>query len=774
MNERKTENIIREHFKDDEWYKNEDIILEEQKSENPQIIKLLKNASKNGNADGRPDFLIQFKNNSNFIIVIECKADVKYHKSEKQDKYKKFAIDGVKFYSSYLSKEFDVLAIAISGTNKNNLLINHFLQLKGTQRIGSIFANQLLTAKDYLNGYIKDNRKFSQNFLELLTYSKELNDKLHFLKIPESQRSLLIAGSLIALKDKAFYNSYKIENSIDSLINSFLDKIKTQLSNVDNKNIEDIITTFSFIKTNTILSKDIKIFKEIIMDIDEKINSFIKNYQYFDTLGQFYIEFLRYANNDKGLGIVLTPPHITQLFCELANVNKESVILDNCTGTGGFLISAMQGMVKDASGDSGKEIQIKKEQIIGIELQHDIFTLLCANMFIHGDGRSNLFKGSCFDDRIKEAVKKFKPNVGFLNPPYKNNKNDIDELEFVLNNLSMLEKGSYAIAIIPMQSALCNKGKVLALKQRLLEEHTLDAVLSMPNELFKNSDVGVNTCIMILKAKEKHPSGYKTWFAYCKDDGFTNKKTQGRADYDKRWEEIKEKWVNIFRNREEIIGFSVKQEIKASDEWCIEAYMKTDYTKLNKENFIANLLKYSGFLFLNNLKDVVSKDSIIQKDIKLKTNEWNFFKIIDLFDIEKGGVDTIGKTLEGGIPLVSSTEYNNGVTKFIQNNNKLFTKHKITVASNGSVGETFFQSTDFYATSDTNILIPKYNINQYIIFFIITIIRNEKFKFDYGRKWGKARMEKTIIKLPVNSKDEPDFEFMENYIKSLPYSKNLE
>ena len=82
--------------------------------------------------------------------------------------------------------------------------------------------------------------------------------------------------------------------------------------------------------------------KDIVDEIDGKINNFIKTYKYFDTLGQFYIAFLRYANNDKGLGIVLTPPHITELFCEISNINKDSVILDTCTGTGGFLISAMQ------------------------------------------------------------------------------------------------------------------------------------------------------------------------------------------------------------------------------------------------------------------------------------------------------------------------------------------------------------------------------------------------------------------------------------------------
>jgi type I restriction-modification system DNA methylase subunit len=126
-------------------------------------------------------------------------------------------------------------------------------------------------------------------------------------------------------------------------------------------------------------------------------------------------------------------------------------------------------------------------------------------------------------------------------------------MQFILNNLSFLEKGSYCIAIVPMSCALAQSGDRLALKQQLLEYHTLDAVLSMPNELFKNSNVGVNTCIMIFKAKEKHLNNYKTYFAYCKDDGFINKKTEGRADYSKMWNGIKKKWVDSFRNRDEIV-----------------------------------------------------------------------------------------------------------------------------------------------------------------------------------------------------------------------------
>lgn len=597
-NERITEDFFRDAIKKDELYSKGKIILEEQSSKNVKIDKLLKNASKNGIGGGRPEFIIQFKENPDLIIVVECKPNVLFHRSKDGTKYKEYAVDGVLLYSSFLSKEYDVLSIALSGEERNSFRISHFLQLKGTKEPHRMFEeDKLLPLSDYLNGYKTDERKFNQDYQELLKYSKALNDKLHSIKIPESQRSLLISGVLIALKDVAFRNAYKFQKPKE-LSENLINTIKNKLSDVQNEHITELTTTYSFIKTHTILSKEENKLRDIITEIDEKINNFIKTYKYYDVLGQFYIEFLRYANNDKGLGIVLTPPHITGLFSELARVNKDSVVLDNCAGTGGFLISAMREMIKDADNESKKVEKIKHEQIIGIEFQHDIFALICSNMYIHGDGRSNLIKGSCFDEKVINHVKELKPNVGFLNPPYKSTKTDPEELEFVLNNLSMLQKGSLCIAIIPMSCALAQSGIGLTLKENLLKKHTLEAVFSMPTELFHNSDVGVNTCVMVFRANEKYVTNYKTYFGYWKDDGFIKRKA-GREDYKNKWSEIKNYWLENYRNKEEVKGFSVKKYVTAKDEWCVEAYMKTDYSKLNETDFEKTLKDFVAFKFLN-------------------------------------------------------------------------------------------------------------------------------------------------------------------------------
>ena len=157
------------------------------------------------------------------------------------DKYKDYAVDGVLLYSSFLSKEFDVLAIAVSGQEKEKLKISHFLQLKNTKEAYSIFSDdKLLDLSDYENGYKTDERKFNQDFQELLKYSKTLNDKLHTLKVKESERSLLISGTLIALTDKAFCSSYKLKNP-SSLANYLIATIEEKLTEVQNEHIKNIV-----------------------------------------------------------------------------------------------------------------------------------------------------------------------------------------------------------------------------------------------------------------------------------------------------------------------------------------------------------------------------------------------------------------------------------------------------------------------------------------------------------------------------------------------------
>ena len=616
-NEKKTERIVYTHFD-----KFSDIIhIEEQASDIPKIDKSLKSASKKGSGKGRPEFLITYNKNADLLIVIECKAEVTKHESANRDKFADFAVDGVLLYASYLSKDFDVLAIAVSGETNQNLRVSHFLHLKNERKATEIFGDKLLSAQDYLDGYLKSPEKFRQDYNTLLEFTKKLNEKLHSHKIPESQRALLISSILIALENEAFKKSYPLIGNINEsdsleLIKRKKEKAPKELadlltktvsnelenSNIAGKKLDNLNTQFGFIKTDTSLSTKDKVLKELIDEIDENINQFIKTHEYFDVLGQLYIEFLRYANSDKGLGIVLTPPHITDFFAELAQVNKNSIAYDNCTGTGGFLISAMKAMIIDAKNDKQKEDEIKSKQLIGVEYQAHIFALAVSNMYIHQDGKTNIINGSCFEEEVIAEVKAKKPTVGFLNPPYKSDKKtDTDEFEFILNNLECLVDGGTCIAIVPMSCALATSGKMLDWKKQILSKHTLEAVLSMPDELFINSKVGVVSCIMIFTAHKPHDSKVETYFGYYKEDGFEKRKNVGRIDVYGKWGSVKDKWINYYKRKKAEAGFSVNEFIKAEMEWCAESFLETDYSKIDDEDFEDTILNYVTFLVNNKL-----------------------------------------------------------------------------------------------------------------------------------------------------------------------------
>ena len=751
-NERKTEIITRKHFE-----QFQDIIeIEEQSSDNPKIDKLLKTASKKGTGKGRPEFLISFKKNNDLMIVIECKADIRKHESKNQNKYSEFAVDGVLLYASYLSKSYDVLAIAISGETTQELKVSHFLHIKSEKKAFEIFDDKLLSSQNYLEGYLKSEPKIRQDYHTLLEFTRKLNEKLHTNKILESQRSLLISCILIALENQAFRNSYHSHNTPKNLANALVQTVSNELesANINPKRLENLNTQFSFIKTDTSLSTKDKILKELIDEIDENINTFIKTHKYFDILGQLYVEFLRYANSDKGLGIVLTPPHITELFADLAQVNKNTVAYDNCTGTGGFLISAMKKMIADAKNDKGKIKEIKSKQLIGTEYQSHIFALAVSNMYIHQDGKTNIINGSCFDKNIVNQVKKIKPTVGFLNPPYKSNKKkDTDELEFLLNNLEALTDGGTCVAIVPMRSALAQNGRTHELKKELLKKHTLEAVLSMPEDLFHNSNVSVATCIMIFTAHKPHRKGKKTWLAYCRNDNFIKTKDKGRIDNNNTWNEIKSNWLDLYFNKETKDEFSVTKELNSTNEWIAEAYLTTNYNNINEKTFKRKIEKYLAFRLLNNLLDFKEKTSKFKND----ETDKNLIELSELFYINNGLASSNVEVLEtqetvNDIRYIRPSQTYTGsiagyVNKILIPDKHIYPDYTLYVSTDGQGSHTYsyVSSFEFVPNSNVVVLIPKKEMSLQEKIYYAMCITNNRYKFSYGRKPKGYRLKNILL-----------------------------
>ncbi len=165
---------------------------------------------------------------------------------------------------------------------------------------------------------------------------------------------------------------------------------------------------------------------------------------------------------------------------------------------------------------------------------------------------------------------------------------------------------------------------------------------------------------------------------------------------------------------------------------------------------------------------------LVEHNLTLNTSNWMPFKYKDLFEIDRGrGPRKKELNGTGKFPFVSASEFNNGVTDRTDH----IAMHEagvISVVRNGnSVANAFFQDEPFCSTEDVHIFTPKFELNKYIALFLCTLIKKERYRYSYGRKWGIARMKETIIKLPANDDSQPDFAFMENYIKSLPFSASI-
>lgn len=217
-------------------------------------------------------------------------------------------------------------------------------------------------------------------------------------------------------------------------------------------------------------------------------------------------------------------------------------------------------------------------------------------------------------------------------------------------------------------------------------------------------------------------------------------------------------------------------------EW-IENYMK---------NHLSSKLPHKTKIVWDNL---YKTSPLSSNSHKLNTKYWKWFSYDEIFDIRKGFYNKKPEeSTDGYIPFIGATDSNNGITSMHsleaieeatktgdEDNSplseKLFDPNCITVSNNGSVGYAFYQSTVFTCTHDVNPLYIKekwkIEMNIYIAMFLCTLIEKEQFRWDYGRKWRPQRMPCSRIKLPIDKNGNPDWQFMEDYIKSLKFSNNL-
>lgn len=620
MTERKTENLVRDKLRALGYYEADNgISIEEQKSEIAKIKTLLSKASKKlTGKHGAPEFIISTLKDTNFLIVFECKKEVKFHASANLDKPSEYAVDGALHYARHLSKSYTVLAVAVSGETESSMTVSTYLVPAGevkekplTNEAG-VTVSEIISFDDYYRLASFDPAVAKKRHADLLAFSRELHELIWTkAKVSEEDKPLLVSGTLIALMNVTFMKTFSALPA-EELQDAWLGAIKKELDKADipQAKKDTMLQPYTTIAVHPNLGKpDSKtakeypdgVFKEIISRINNNVWPYISIYHDFDVVGQFYGEFLKYTAGDKkALGIVLTPRHVAELFSLITNVGPEDKVLDICAGTGGFLISAMQHMLKAAVTDDERKA-IKKHGLIGIENSPKMFALAASNMILRGDGKANLHQGSCFDEAILASVKALKPNIGMLNPPYAQSKSDAElhELYFVKQMLDSLTKGGLGVTIVPMSCAISPN----PIREELMKHHTLDAVMSMPDDLFY--PVGTVTCVMVWIAGVPHAkTNKKTWFGYWKNDGFVKTKHTGRIDLNGRWDAIRDSWVGRYRNREPHAGESVLKKVTSADEWCAEAYIETDYTLMTPTDFENTVKNYLIFNLMNNIEAV--------------------------------------------------------------------------------------------------------------------------------------------------------------------------
>lgn len=164
----------------------------------------------------------------------------------------------------------------------------------------------------------------------------------------------------------------------------------------------------------------------------------------------------------------------------------------------------------------------------------------------------------------------------------------------------------------------------------------------------------------------------------------------------------------------------------------------------------------------------------------LGVETWKPFKLNELFEVKYGINMELNACIEvepddtDAINFVARTESNNGVSARVKpvDGKEPQPAGLITCAGGGSVLSTFLQEEPFYSGRDLYLLIPLYPMSKLAKLFCITILKANKYRYSYGRQ-ANITLPYLELMLPVNGEEKPDFDFMENYMKSLPYGDRI-
>lgn len=784
------------------------IELDPQGSTIYEINEALKTASKSGSGKvGFPEFVGVVKD---FVIVIENKAELSKHIRRDQQSIvslapknvKDFAVNGALFYGQHLAQNTSykkVIAFGISGDEKKHKISPVFIDETEYYRelpdVESFISfNEKNIYEYYIKEVLKEDTDSEKELAEILKDAEELHEDLrNYGSLKDIDKPLIVSGILLALREAEF-GGFAIDSLKGDEIDSDGEKIYTAIEkNLKRSRVspevkrDKILSQFSIIKDtqilnelNTTLNKTpLKHFAEFLY---EKIYRSIKyTSSSEDYLGRFYGEFMSYSGGDgQTLGIVLTPKHITDLFCELADLKADDVVFDPCTGTAGFLIAAMHYMIAQTDNDNNKK-SIRKKQLHGFELQPYMFTIATTNMILRGDGKSNLINHNFLKEdpnklQLKEAT------VGMMNPPYSqgSKKNpDLYEITFTEHLLDSLVEGGRAVVIIPQSSVTGKTKEEQAMKANILKNHTLEGVVTLNKDTFYG--VGTLPCIAVFTAGEPHPENKKSKFIDFRQDGYQVSphiglvKTENARD---RKQHLLDVW---FDRIEAESKFCVSTTVEPDDEWLHSFYYFNDEIPTESEfnKTIGDYLTFEFSMVMQGRQylfdNAISGKFEYKGAFPLEGKKWRDFFLKDIFDfIQRGKRLTKVNQVDGSKPYISSTALNNGVDNFIGNDSGVRSfSNCLTIANSGSVGSSFYHPYEFIA-SDHVTHLKNESFSPFVYLFIVTQTNRLSEKYNFNREINDKRISRDKIMLPVNDEGEPDYEYMNQYMMGLEYLKRKE
>lgn len=538
----------------------------------------------------------------NVSIIIETKVD--FNKNDEAQ---------LSAYVEYEKKLNNNKVIAILA----NTLDEKVKVWRGVVSDADFLPNE--TALRSIDEYVDFYTSKVNNKEQVMQNTYKLNELLHKYGISEKLRSQFVGTCLLALKNNVDYKTItltaaqirvRIKEVLETLLTDSMEKAEKLA--LLNKNV---------LESQDVRTLKVEDFREILLAIENTILPYIndKSTSGQDLLNLFFVTFNKYVGkSDKNQAF--TPDHITDFMAKIVGVNKRSVILDPCCGSGSFLVRAMTQALDDCATAKEQE-KVKKEQIHGIEFDENIYGLATTNMLIHSDGNSNIRQGSCFD--FKELIQEKRPNIILMNPPYnaqrkympekytktwaKDKKEDPSKglyfVKYIMDILNEVNVSATLAVLLPVACAIGTAREIGKLKEDILKENTLDAVFTLPNEVFYPG-ASASACCMIFKVGKKHSdvSNPDTYFGYYKDDGFRKKKNLGRIEQvannsDKSiWSNIEESWIKLYRERKAVDGKSAIKKVTHKDEWLCEAHMKTDYSDLSNIIFEETIRNYYSYL----------------------------------------------------------------------------------------------------------------------------------------------------------------------------------